>query len=114
MADVLVVHCRPLEATRGPNCCCRWVAECEVDGRRFVASSRQGVVYRLARMLVAAGIEDRPLAVTFAGVAGQMTWTSFAAAARWTLKEGPATRLRKSPWKELGAKLSPLVEKRRL
>ena len=31
MADALAVHCRPLEETRGPNCCCQWLAECEVE-----------------------------------------------------------------------------------
>jgi hypothetical protein len=82
MADALAVHCRPLEETRGPNSSCQWLAECDVDGRRFAPRSRQGAVYELARMLVAAGIEDRPLCVTFAGVAGPMTWGSFVAVAR--------------------------------
>jgi hypothetical protein len=90
MADALVVHCHPLEETRAPNSSCQWLAEWEADGRRFAARSRQGAVYEMARMLVAAGIEDRPLRVTFAGVAGHMTWGSFAAAARWTLTEGVA------------------------
>jgi hypothetical protein len=69
MADALAVHCCPLEETGTPNDCCEWVAECEINGRRFVARSREGVIYELARILAAAGIEDRPLCVTFAGVA---------------------------------------------
>jgi hypothetical protein len=105
MADALVVHCRPLDETRGPNYCCQWLAECEVDGRRFTARSRQGVVYELARMLVGAGIPDRPLRVKFAGVAGHMMWNSFVAAAKWTLTEGAVTPLRRTPWKEFDAKL---------
>ena len=56
-------------------------------------------------MLVAAGIEDRPLCVTFAGVAGQLTWGSFAAAARWTLTEGAATPLRRRHWRNFDARL---------
>ena len=98
MADVIRAHCRPLEETRGPNS--QWLAECEVDGRCFVARSRQSAVYELARKLVAASLEDRPLCVTFAGLAGHMTWRSFTAAARWTLTEGIATPLRRAPWKK--------------
>jgi hypothetical protein len=82
MADAIRVHCRALEETRGPNRPCLWLAECDVDGRHFDARSRHGVVYEMARVLVAAGIADRPLRVTFAGVAGHMTWPSFVAAAR--------------------------------
>jgi hypothetical protein len=100
MADVIRAHCRPLEETRGPNSPCQWLAECEVDGRCFVARSRQSAVYELARKLVAASLEDRPLCVTFAGLAGHMTWRSFTAAARWTLTEGIATPLRRAPWKK--------------
>jgi hypothetical protein len=105
MADALAVHCRPLEETRGPNSPCQWLAGCEVDGRRFLARSRQGAVYELARRLVAAGIEDRPLCITFAGVVGQVTWGSFAAAARWTLTEGAATPLRRRYWRNFDARL---------
>jgi hypothetical protein len=100
MADALLVHCRPLEETRGPNRPCQWLAECEVDGRHFVARARHGAVYELARVLVAAGVEDRLLGVTFAGRAGHMTWSSFAAAAQWTLIEGGATPLRRKRWKK--------------
>jgi hypothetical protein len=99
MADAIQVHCRPLEDTRTPNRPCQWLAECEIDGRYFVARSRHGAVYELARVLVAAGVEDRPLRVTFAGLAGYMTWPSFVKAARWTLTEGVATPLRRTPWK---------------
>jgi hypothetical protein len=105
MADALAVHCGPLEETRSPNSSCQWLAECEVAGRRFAARSRQGAVYELARMLVAAGIEDRPLCVTFAGVVGLVTWGSFAAAARWTLTEGAATPLRRRHWRNFDARL---------
>jgi hypothetical protein len=76
-------NCRPLEETRGPNSPCQWLAECEVDGRRFMARSRHGAVYELARVLVAAGVADRPLCV-----AGHMTWPSFVAAARMDAHRG--------------------------
>jgi hypothetical protein len=112
MADALAVHCCPLEETRTPNDCCEWVAECEIDGRRLVARSREGVIYELARILVAAGIEDRPLCVTFAGVAGHMTWSSLAAAAQWTLTEGAATPLRRRRWKNFDVTLKHMGQNR--
>jgi hypothetical protein len=56
-------------------------------------------------MLVGDGIPDRPLRVCFAGVVGHMTWNSFVTAARWTLTEGVATPLRKTPWRKFDAKL---------
>jgi hypothetical protein len=114
MADAVAVHCRPLEETRGPNSSCQWLAECDVDGRRFTARSRQGAVYELARTLVAAGIEDRPLCVTFARVAGEMTWGSFAAAARSTLTEGAATPLRRRGWRNFDAKLGRMGQGKRV
>jgi hypothetical protein len=112
MADALAVYCHPLEETRSPNDCCEWLAECEVDGRRFAACSREGAVYELARMLAAAGVEDRPLRVTFAGVAGHTMWRSFTAAARWTLTEGVATPLRRRRWKSFDARLKHLGQNR--
>jgi hypothetical protein len=100
MADAIQVYCRPLAETRGPRSPCQWLAECEIDGRRFTARPRNGTVYELARVMVAAGVEDRPLRVTFAGLAGHMTWPSFAAAAKWTRVEGAATPLRRKRWKK--------------
>jgi hypothetical protein len=115
MADALAVYCRPLEETRGPNSSCLWLAECDVDGRCFAVRSRQSVVCELARKLIAAGVEDRPLCVTVAGVAGRighMTWGSFVAAARWTLIEGAATPLRKKPWRNFDARLEHIGQKK--
>ena len=59
----IVVRVRPLEETRTPNNGCIWLAECEVEGRRFEARSRHGAANALARELVAAGFADRPLEV---------------------------------------------------
>ena len=84
----IVVGVRPLEETRTPNSGCVWLAECEVEGRRFEARSRQGAANALARQLVAAGIADRPLEVHFEGVAGYLRWGSVASAARRTYTEG--------------------------
>ncbi len=55
------------EASRTPNNSCYWQAECVVDGLAYVARSRHGAPYALARELLAAGIPDAPMQVTSAG-----------------------------------------------
>ena len=81
-APAIVIRVRPLEETRTPNSGCVWLAECEVEGRRFEAPFRHGAVNALARELMAAGFADRPLEVHSDGVAGCLRWGSVAAAAR--------------------------------
>ena len=87
-APAIVVRVRPLEETRTPNCGCVWLAECEVEGRRFEARCRHGAANALARELLVAGIADAPLEVHFDGVAGCLGWGSVAAAARRAYTEG--------------------------
>src|SRR5262249_9105336 len=82
------VTVRPLEETRTPNSGCVWLAECEVDGRRFEALSRHGAANALARELVDAGFADCPLEVHSDGHAGCLRWGSVAVAARRTYTEG--------------------------
>jgi hypothetical protein len=41
-----------------------WRASCTIDGTGYHADSRSGAAYALARVLVAAGIEDQPVRVT--------------------------------------------------
>lgn len=84
----IVVKVRPLEETRTPNSGCIWLAECEVEGRRFEARSRHGAANALARELVAAGVADGPLEVHFEGLAGWLRWGSIVAAAKRTFTEG--------------------------
>ena len=84
----IVVRVRPLEETRTPNSGCIWLAECEVEGRRFEASSRHGAANALARELVGAGFADCPLEIHFDGHAGCLRWGSIAAAGRRTYTEG--------------------------
>jgi hypothetical protein len=87
-APAIVARVRPLEETRTPNSDCVWLADCEVEGRRFEASSRHGAVNALARELVAAGTADAPLEIHCEGLAGCLRWGSVAAAARRTHTEG--------------------------
>jgi hypothetical protein len=61
---------RPLENTRTPERSCVYEAECQVDGRRYSARSRQGVVNELARVLVSAGVPDQPAEIRQTGMKG--------------------------------------------
>jgi hypothetical protein len=97
---VITVQCRPLPETRTSNSACAWLAECEVDGRRFNARSRHGAPNALARELVAAGIPDDALEIHFEGLAGTMRYPSFHAAAGWTFSESASTPLRRVPFRE--------------
>jgi hypothetical protein len=92
----VMVSVQPLKETQTPNSGCLWLAEAEIDGRRFEALSRHGAPNELARQLVAAGIADRPMVIRCQGLAGTMTWRSLHTAAAWTYKEGdrPLRRVR--------------------
>src|SRR5258708_6984114 len=74
----IIVTMTPDETSRTPNKGCFWTAECVVDGLTFTAQSRNGASCALARVLVVAGIADRPMIVR--GPAGSFTWASFHAA----------------------------------
>jgi hypothetical protein len=95
------VHCRPLPETRTANSACAWVAEAEVDGRRFEARSRHGATNALARELVAAGLPDDMLEIHYEGLAGSMRYRSFYEAAGWTFAESAAAPLRRVPYRQL-------------
>jgi hypothetical protein len=99
---VILVHCRPLPETRTRNSSAAWLAECEVDGRRFEAKSRHGAPNELARRLVEAGVPDAPIEIHYDGLAGSMRYRSFHEAARWTFVESQSTPLRRGPFREFG------------
>jgi hypothetical protein len=97
---VILVHCRPLPETRTPNSSAAWLAECEVDGRKFEARSRHGAPNELARRLVEAGVPDAPIEIHYDGLAGVIRYSSSHAAARWTFTENQSTLLRRVPHRE--------------
>jgi hypothetical protein len=99
---VILVHCRPLPETRTRNSSAAWLAECEVDGRRFEAKSRHGAPNELARRLVEAGVPDAPIEIHYDGLAGSMRYRSFHETARWTFVESQSTPLRRGPFREFG------------
>ena len=90
------VTCRPLEGSRTSQSPCAWLAEATVDGVPYSARSRNGAANKLARLLVAAELADRPMLIRYQGLAGSMNYRSFHAAARAILKEGnrPLRRVR--------------------
>jgi hypothetical protein len=102
------VHQWPLEDTRTPSKSCFYQAVCEIDGVSYSARSRYGASNELARVLVAAGIPDRPMVVVQKGLKGDLTYPSFHEAAKWTYQETETIPLRRVPW------VDPAVKRARL
>jgi hypothetical protein len=67
-----------------------WLATATIDGVTYSAKSRSCAVAALCRELVAGGVIDGPMTVTFDGVAGQMTIRSIYKFAGTTTTEGDA------------------------
>lgn len=93
----------PLEETRTPTKSCVYQAACEIAGIAYSARSRNGASNELARVLVAAGIADQAMEVRQRGTEGQLTWSSFHAAARWTYEESAGVPLRRIPYARVEA-----------
>src|SRR5215472_11901898 len=94
----IIVHQRPLEATRTANKSCKWVAEAIVNGRTYTAISRMAPANDIARQLVAAGVPDAPMHVYTAGLKGCMIWQSFHKAAGRTCEESAAKPVHGARW----------------
>jgi hypothetical protein len=75
-----------------------WRAIAIVDGVAYSATSRSSAVGALCRELVASGVPDGAMQVTFDGVRGQMTIRSIHKFAGTTLSEGDAS-IRRVPWR---------------
>jgi hypothetical protein len=74
-----------------------WHAVAAVGGVTYEAKSRSSVLAALCRELVAAGIPDGPMQITFDAVAGHMTIRSIHKFAGTTLSEGDAP-IRRVKW----------------
>jgi hypothetical protein len=74
-----------------------WHAVAVVDGVTYEAASRSSAVAALCRELVAGGVPDGPIQITFDGVAGEMTVRSIHKFAGTTLSEGDAS-IRRVKW----------------
>jgi hypothetical protein len=90
-----------------------WEASTEIDGKTYSTTSRHGAPQALARVLVAAGIADQPIAVrsevcvldTGAEIRteqlrGCISYRSLHAMAKWTFTEGAATLLHRVRYQE--------------
>ena len=97
----VTVWCYPFEETRTPNNPCYWVATCEIAGRVFEARSRRDAPRELARAFLAAGIPDRPMRITYAGVRGTRRYGSFHAEAAWTTVESATVPVRRGRFSSL-------------
>ena len=83
----LTMYQSPAEPTRTPENNCLNEAEAIIDGRRYFARSRRGAPFALARVLVAAGIPDRPVLVMHKGLRGEMRYRSLHRTAGRTVRE---------------------------
>jgi hypothetical protein len=90
----IVVHQRPLEATRSAGKSCKWVAEAIVNGRTYTATSRMAAANDIARQLVADAVPDAPMQVYTAGLKGRMVWRSFYRAAERMIEENAQASVR--------------------
>lgn len=104
------VTIQPDENSRTADRGCVYIAEAEIDGRFFRARSRHGAANELARQLLAAGIEDRPMRVHQRGLRGHLTWRSFHEAARWMCEESSTRALRRIRWTDPETKLQQIAE----
>lgn len=96
------VQLRPLAGSRNKGCL--YEAACEFGGITYSALSRYGASHELARILVAEGVADSPMAVRQDGLNGEITYPSFHEAAKWTYEESAAKSLRRVRWEDPAVK----------
>lgn len=70
-----------------------WRAECTLEGKTWVETSRNGATHALARTLKESGIGDAQFEIHENGRPGFLLVPSFHAWARWTYKGGGETRV---------------------
>lgn len=92
---MLIVNEYPIENTRRPDNVCLWEAVTTVDGTTFVARSRRGAPFALARILMAAGVADQPMQVHSPGIPGYATYASVHRLAAITIVENASVPVRR-------------------
>jgi hypothetical protein len=98
---MIEIQQRPDYATRTPENSCKWIATADVGGNIYTAKSRKGAPYALARVLVAAGIEDHPVQVESNGTIRSLTtYPSLHEMARWTIAETVTRPARQMRWRD--------------
>src|SRR5215831_20072281 len=96
----VIVHQRPLEATRTASKSCKWVAEAIVNGRTYTTTSRMAPANEIARQLVADGVPDAPMQVYTAGLKGCLIWRTFHKAAERTIEETATKPVHMIRWRD--------------
>jgi hypothetical protein len=86
---VIEMFVSPVEGSRS-NTGIAWEAVATTAGQTYSARSRHGAPNALARVLVAAGVEDDRVEVRYLGTAGCMSYRSLHAMAGWTFAESDA------------------------
>jgi hypothetical protein len=107
MSDGLIMRQRPLPETRTSENSCEWAASAEVGGVVYLARSRRGAPFELARALVSAAIPDQAVSVEAAGVRGAMTYPSLHRMATRTLTDGVSTLLQLTRHREFPSAVPP-------
>jgi hypothetical protein len=97
---VIEMHQWPDEPARTPEYICLYEAETVVDGQRYSARSRRGAPFALARVLVAAGVPDQPVRVTYKALRGHMSYCSPHRMAELTIGESATAPVRLDRFKE--------------
>jgi hypothetical protein len=94
----VIVHQRPLEATRSSGKSCKWVAEAIVNGRTYTATSRMAPANDIARQLLADGVPDAPMHIYTAGLKGCLVWPSFYRVAGLAIRESATKPVHQARW----------------
>jgi hypothetical protein len=108
---MIEMHEHPLPGTRTPNKSCQWLATTEVNGEAFTVRSRHGAPMALARLLVAAGVEDQSVRVTNQGLKGHMSYRSLHTMARLTIIENATTPIKLARYVEPDFSLARFAQK---
>ena len=105
----IIVHQRPLKATRTANKSCKWMAEAIVNGRCYTATSRMAPANDIARQLVADGVPDAPMQVYTARLKGCLAWRSFYRAAGFTCEEAATKPAHMVRWESAKARAARIT-----
>lgn len=104
----------PDETTRTPNDGCYWYAACDIEGQHYEARSRRGPTFKLARLLVSAGVEDDQVEIynrhhPLPSGGPSVTARSFhKALAPHTLAESARSPIRKGKFVDISARIGSL------
>lgn len=97
---MITIHIVPDEATRTKERTCEYVASAEINGRTYHARSRYSAANEMARVLMAEGIRDSRVRVTYDRLAGYTEYPSLHAMSRYTYSEGRTSPVHRIVWRD--------------